>query len=44
MKKIIRNLHFWFEYHIGYHLTNGKKLDAWSKNILSKFPEKFKKQ
>ena len=43
MKKIIRNIQFWFEYYIAYHLTNAKKLDRWNKNIVNKFPEKFTK-
>ena len=44
MKKYIRNLQFWFDYHIGYILTNGNKLDRWSESILKKYPEKFKKE
>jgi hypothetical protein len=42
MQKLIRNLQFYFDYYIGYMLTNGNKLDMWSENIIKKYPEKFK--
>lgn len=42
MQKLLRNLQFLFDYHIGYMLTNGKKINKWSENILHKYPEKFK--
>lgn len=41
MKKLLINLEFWFEYYIGYHLTNANKIHRWEKNLRNKFPEKF---
>ena len=41
MKKILRDFQFWFDYNIGYFLTNGNKLHHWEKMIIEKYPDKF---
>jgi len=42
MKKFVRHIEFLFDYYVGHMLTNGNKLDMWSENIITKYPEKFK--
>jgi len=44
MKKLLRNLDFWFEYYVGVHLTNAKNLAKWHDYIINKYPEKFNKK
>lgn len=44
MKKLLRNLDFWFEYYVGLHLTNAKNLAKWHEYIVNKYPEKFNKK
>lgn len=42
MIKYIRHFQFLFDYYVGYMVTNGNKMEAWSENIKKKYPEKFK--
>lgn len=41
MEKILRNIQFYFDYYIGYFLTNGNKLERWQHDMLQKYPDKF---
>jgi hypothetical protein len=43
MKKLIKNIEFYFDYYLGYFLTNGNKIDRWEKMMQQKYSDKFTK-
>ena len=42
MKKLLNNIGFWIEFNLGYFMTNGNKFESWKKDIMTRYPEKFK--
>jgi hypothetical protein len=44
IQKLIRNIRFSFDYHVGYHLTNAHKHDVWREYMFTEYPEFYQNE
>lgn len=42
MKNFLKNLDYWFDYNIGYFLTNGNKMETYHDFMRKKWGDRYK--